>query len=126
MNAGPADRINGTMLQGAISLPYSIANVTVDAHATQTGVPVFWWRSVGATHNAYSTETFLDELAVAAGKDAVEFRLGLLAQQPLAAGVLKLAAEKAGWGRPAPAGLFRGIALHEWSAPMSRRWPRLR
>ena len=111
----PAEtRVDETMVQGAASLPYAIANLTVDAHATKAGVPVFWWRSVGSSHNAYSTETFVDEIAAAAAKDPVEFRLALLSHRPQAAAVLTLAAEKSGWGRPPPAGRFRGIAMHEW------------
>jgi isoquinoline 1-oxidoreductase beta subunit len=115
MPLAPGGRgVDPGMVQGAVTLPYGVANLTVDAHATQAGVPVTWWRSVGSSHNAYSTETFMDELAAAAGKDPVEFRLSLLAQRPFAANVLSLAAEKAGWGKSAPAGLFRGVAVHEW------------
>jgi isoquinoline 1-oxidoreductase beta subunit len=115
MPLAPGGRgVDPGMVQGAVTLPYAIANLTVDAHATQAGVPVTWWRSVGSSHNAYSTETFMDELAAAARKDPVEFRLSLLAQKPLAANVLSLAAEKAGWGKNTPAGLFRGVAVHEW------------
>jgi isoquinoline 1-oxidoreductase beta subunit len=77
------------------------------------GVPVLWWRSVGSTHTAYAVEAFLDEVAEAAGKDPVEFRLALLKDHPRHVGVLKLAAEKAGWGTPAAAGRFRGIAVAE-------------
>src|SRR3546814_10400525 len=76
-------------------------------------MPVLWWRAVGSTHTAYSTEAFIDELAEAAGKDPVEFRLEMLADHPRHAGVLKLAAEKAGWGSAPPAGRTRGIAVHE-------------
>jgi isoquinoline 1-oxidoreductase beta subunit len=77
------------------------------------GVPVQWWRSVGHTHTAYSTETFIDELAAAAGRDPVEFRMALLQDHPRHLGVLKLAAEKANWGGPLPKGRARGIAVHE-------------
>jgi isoquinoline 1-oxidoreductase beta subunit len=82
------------------------------------GVPVLWWRSVGSTHNAYSTETFIDELAASAGKDGVEFRRALLARQPRHLATLDLAADKAGWGKPlAPAKgegkRARGVAVHE-------------
>jgi len=72
-----------------------------------------WWRSVGHTHTALATEAFLDEVAKAAGKDPVEFRRGLLAKHPRHLGVLNLAAEKAAWGTPLPAGRFRGVAVHE-------------
>jgi isoquinoline 1-oxidoreductase beta subunit len=79
---------------------------------------VQWWRSVGSTHTAYSTETFIDELAVAAGKDPVAFRRTLLAGKPKHLSVLELAAAKAGWSEPLAAGREgekrgRGIAVHE-------------
>lgn len=105
--------IDITSVEGASNLPYHVPNITVDLHTTDVGVPVLWWRAVGSTHTAYSTEAFIDELAEAAGKDPVAFRLELLAEHPRHAGVLKLAAEKAGWDKPAPAGRARGIAVHE-------------
>ena len=76
-------------------------------------MPVLWWRSVGSPHNAFAVEAFLDELAEAAGADPLAFRLALLADAPRHAGVLRLAAEKAGWGTPPPEGRARGIALAE-------------
>ena len=85
----------------------------MDLHTTEVGVPVLWWRSVGHTHNGFSTETFLDELAAAAGRDPVELRRELLADHPRHLGVLELAAEKAGWGGSLPAGRARGVAVHE-------------
>ena len=72
-----------------------------------------WWRSVGSTHTAYAVEAFLDEVAEAAGKDPVALRLELLKYHPRHAGVLRLAAEKAGWNRPLPKGRFRGVAVAE-------------
>lgn len=105
--------IDQTSVEGANTLPYHVPNITVDLHTTDVGVPVLWWRSVGSTHTAYSTEVFIDELAEAAGRDPVDFRLDLLGEHPRHAGVLKLAAEKAGWSEPAPAGRSRGIAVHE-------------
>jgi isoquinoline 1-oxidoreductase beta subunit len=107
------DGIDPTSVEGAHTLPYHIENLHVDLHTTEVGVPVLWWRSVGSTHTAYSTETFLDELAEAAGKDPVQFRKGMLAKHPRHLKVLELAAEKAGWGTPLPKGKGRGIALHE-------------
>jgi isoquinoline 1-oxidoreductase subunit beta len=107
-------QVDSSLAQGAATLPYAIANVTVEAHPTSVGVPVMWWRSVGASHSGYAVETFIDELAAAANKDPVDFRLPLLSAQPAASNVLTLAAEKAGWGRPPPAGRFRGVALQEW------------
>lgn len=105
--------IDNTSVEGASTLPYAIPNLRVDLHTTEVGVPVLWWRSVGHTHTAYSTETFLDQLAHAAGKDPVELRRELLAEHPRHLGVLELAAEKAGWGKPLPKGRARGVAVHE-------------
>jgi len=110
--------VDPTSVEGAASLPYAIADLQVDLHSPQIGVPVQGWRSVGSTHTAYSTETFVDELAAAAGKDPVEFRRLLLANKPKHLSVLDLAAAKAGWGQPLPAGKAgekraRGIAVHE-------------
>jgi len=113
------DGVDGTSVEGASNLPYAIPNLTVDLHTpTDIGVPVLWWRSVGSSHTAFSTEAFLDEVAAAAGKDPYELRMSLLKAHPRHAGVLKLAAEKAGWGSPLKAGKAgerrgRGIAVHE-------------
>ncbi len=74
------DGVDGTSVEGASSLPYAIADLAVDLHSPKQGVPVLWWRSVGSSHTAYSTETFIDELAAAAGKDPVAFRRALLAE----------------------------------------------
>lgn len=107
------DGIDATSVEGASNLPYQIPNMLVDLHSPKIGVPVQWWRSVGSTHTAFSTETFIDELAAAAGKDPVAFRRALLAAHPRHLGVLNLAAQKAGWGKPLPKGRGRGIAVHE-------------
>jgi isoquinoline 1-oxidoreductase beta subunit len=107
------DGIDATSVEGASTLPYQIPNMLVDLHSPKIGVPVLWWRSVGSTHTAFSTETFIDELATAAGKDPVDFRRVMLAKHPRHLGVLNLAAEKAGWGKPLPKGIGRGIAVHE-------------
>jgi isoquinoline 1-oxidoreductase subunit beta len=110
--------IDHASVEGATNLPYAIPHLTVDLHTPQDiGVPVLWWRSVGSTHTAFSTESFFDEVAVAMGKDPVAWRLELLAQHPRHAAVLKLAAEKAGWGTPLKAAAGerrgRGVAVHE-------------
>lgn len=107
------DGIDPSSVEGASTLPYRIPNLRVDLHTVDLGVPVQWWRSVGSTHTAYSTETFVDELAKAAGRDPVEFRSALLKKHPRHLGVLKLAAEKANWGSRLPDGWSRGIAVHE-------------
>ncbi|HZF34733.1 MAG TPA: xanthine dehydrogenase family protein molybdopterin-binding subunit [Candidatus Angelobacter sp.] len=105
--------IDLTSVEGAANIPYAIPNLRVELTTTEVGVPVLWWRSVGSTHTAYAVEAFIDEVAEAAGKDPVDFRLALLKDHPRHIGVLKLAAEKAGWGTPAAAGRFRGIAVAE-------------
>jgi len=105
--------VDTTSVEGASTLPYDIPNLNVDLHSPRIGVPVQWWRSVGSTHTAFSTECFLDELARAAGRDPFEFRRGLLGRHPRHKAVLELAAQKAGWGMPLPNGRARGIAVHE-------------
>ena len=105
--------IDQTSVEGANTLPYEVPNILVDVHTTDVTVPVLWWRAVGSTHTAYSTEAFIDELAEAAGKDALEFRRDLLQQHPRHLAVMELAAEKTGWGSPLPQGRGRGIAVHE-------------
>ncbi len=100
-------------IEGANNLPYAMANRTINLTNMKTGVPVLWWRAVGSTHTAYAVEAFLDEVAEAAGRDPVEFRLAMLGDKPRHAAVLQLAADKAGWGTPAAEGRFRGVALAE-------------
>jgi isoquinoline 1-oxidoreductase subunit beta len=105
--------VDQTSVEGAANLPYAVPNLLVDLVTTDAKVPVLWWRSVGSTHTAYSTEVFIDELAEAAGRDPVDFRRALLRDHPRHLGVLDLVAEKAGWGTPLPEGRYRGIAVHE-------------
>jgi isoquinoline 1-oxidoreductase beta subunit len=105
--------VDATSVEGAATLPYQIPDLRVDLHSPKNGVPVQWWRSVGSTHTAYSTETFMDEVARAAGKDPVAYRRVLLAKHPRHKAVLELAAAKAGWGKPLAKGRARGVAVHE-------------
>jgi isoquinoline 1-oxidoreductase beta subunit len=106
--------VDATAVEGANDIPYAIPNLLVDWHRAPNGIPTIWLRSVGHTHTAFVIETFLDELAHAAGKDPLEFRRALLGdRQPRLRGVLDLVAEKSGWGQPLPAGRGRGLALHE-------------
>ncbi|MCG5479220.1 xanthine dehydrogenase family protein molybdopterin-binding subunit [Sinorhizobium alkalisoli] len=105
--------VDPTSVEGASNLPYAIPNQTVGLTTTDFGVPVLWWRSVGSTHTAFAAETFLDEVAEAAGRDPVEFRLSMLEPDSRHATVLKLAADKAEWDKPVAEGRFRGIALAE-------------
>jgi isoquinoline 1-oxidoreductase beta subunit len=112
------DGIDLTSVEGASTLPYAIPHMAVDLHTTKQGVPVLWWRSVGSSHTAYSTETFIDELAAAAGRDPVAFRRAMLAKHPRHLAALELAADKANWTQPLAAAKpgekrGRGIAVHE-------------
>ena len=96
---------------GAINLPYALPNFRVEyLRMEPQGIPTAFWRSVGPSHNVFVVESFIDELAAAAKKDPVDYRLALLAGSPRAKAVLRLAAEKAGWGRPLPKGRGRGVA----------------
>lgn len=101
-------------LDGAADLAYAIPNLRVDYCPISTPVPVGWWRSVFASQTCFANETFLDEVARAAGRDPVELRRDLLAASPRHLAVLNLAADKAGWGSPMAAGRGRGIAIHKF------------
>jgi isoquinoline 1-oxidoreductase beta subunit len=109
--------IDSTSVEGAANLPYAIPHQLVDLHSPKLPVPVQWWRSVGSTHTAFSTEVFLDEVAHAANKDPVAFRQALLKDHPRHRGVLDLVAQKSGWGKALVAKpgerRGRGVAVHE-------------
>ena len=76
------DGIDITSVAGASNIPYDIPNILVDLHTPTSGIPVAQWRSVGDSHTAFSVETFLDDVAHAAGKDPYQFRLELLSKDP--------------------------------------------
>jgi isoquinoline 1-oxidoreductase beta subunit len=97
----------------AAAVPYDIPHQLAEAVIHDTGVRVGYWRSVSHALNAFANESFMDELALAAGKDPYEFRRSLLDKQPRLKHVLEVAAQSAGWGKPLPTGRFRGIALME-------------
>ncbi len=105
--------LDGEAVEGGVGLPYAIPNVHVDYQLTDTGIPVGFWRSVNNSFNAFAVEGFMDELAAAAKQDPYEYRRALLANAPRDRGVLELAASKAGWGTPLPAGRGRGIAVYK-------------
>ena len=113
---GPLEKgLDRTLVDGAQNLPYGIPNILVDQVAVDLlPIPRGFWRSVGISHNAFVTECFFDEVAAAAGKDPYQLRRALLADRPRHRRVLDLAADKAAWGTPLPAGRGRGIALAEW------------
>ena len=110
-------KFDDSAVEGAKGSPYLKVTPVVDAQLmiVEAGVPVLWWRSVGATHTAYVMEHTIDQLAKRAGKDPVAYRRALYekagAKRHIAA--LNLVAEKAGWDTPAPAGWTRGVAVHE-------------
>jgi isoquinoline 1-oxidoreductase beta subunit len=111
--AGPVDPPDKTTAEGLFDLPYGFPHQHMEHVATRMGVPVGFWRSVGHSHNAFFSESFIDELAAQARQDPVAFRRGLLKSAPRHLAVLNLAAEKSDWGRAPPAGRARGVALHE-------------
>jgi isoquinoline 1-oxidoreductase beta subunit len=137
LGSDPDFVINGidvTSVAGASNIPYDIPNILVDLHSPVLGVPIEKWRSVGNSHNAFAVETFLDDVAHAAGRDPYQFRRallmkdprdkpmqivapdfmkpGLFAKFPRDRRVLELVAEKSGWGTPVPHGKGRGLAVH--------------
>jgi len=95
---------------GEHALQYSIPNLTVDHAMRNTHVPPGFWRGVNINQNAIFLECFMDELAHAAGRDALEFRRKLMADHPKSLAVLNAVAAKGGWGKKAPAGRYRGLA----------------
>ena len=103
--------------------PYDIPNTLVDYAQRNTNVPVGFWRTVGHSQNPFGRECFIDELALAAGKDPVAFRLDMLPNNEKSKrdrGILEAVTKAAGWGTALPAGVFRGVAETEgygsWTA----------
>ena len=107
----PDNGVDDFAMEGIKDHPYDIANQRIAYGRREPGPQVWFWRSVGHSQNIFFMEGFIDEMAVAAKADPFEFRRGLMSKQPRYKGVLELAADKAGWGKPLPAGVFRGIAV---------------
>jgi isoquinoline 1-oxidoreductase beta subunit len=105
------DNFDHRSVESLDSVPYAIPNILVDYQLVNTGVPIGFWRSVGASQNGFFLESFIDEIATAGKKDPYELRRRLLSKSPRHLAVLETAAQNAGWGKPLPAGRFRGIAL---------------
>lgn len=95
---------------GDAQFGYTIPNLLIEYAMRNTHVPVGPWRGVNINQNAVYLECFMDELARAAGRDPLEFRRALMKNHPKHLGILNAVAEKAGWGKPLPAGVYRGIA----------------
>ena len=105
--------VDATAVEGVADMPYAIPNRTVEWHDSPSAVSTLWWRSVGHSHTAQAVEVMMDDLAHAAGKSPVDFRLALLKDHPRHAAALKLAAEKAGFGKAMQPGQGQGVAVHE-------------
>ncbi|WP_234733803.1 xanthine dehydrogenase family protein molybdopterin-binding subunit [Tellurirhabdus bombi] len=103
---------------GAEESPYQFPNAIISNHVVKTEIPILWWRSVYASTNSFGHESFMDELAHAAGKDPLDFRLSLLEKAEGKAttrfvNVLKQLREKANWDKPLPAGQGKGLAISQ-------------
>jgi isoquinoline 1-oxidoreductase subunit beta len=107
----PENGVDSFAMEGVADHPYDIPNQLLAYSRQEPGPNVWFWRSVGHSQNIFFMESFIDEMAAAAGKDPYEFRRAMLDKQPRYKQVLEVAAQKAGWGSPLPAGVFRGIAV---------------
>ncbi len=105
--------IDEVSVEGVADLPYKIADFQVELHSPRQGVPVLWWRSVGHTHTAFATESFIDMLLEKAGRDPVEGRLALLDPSSREAGVLKAVAKLANWSGRRKDDKGYGVAMHK-------------
>jgi isoquinoline 1-oxidoreductase beta subunit len=109
---GFKDGVDSDAVEAAAEPPYAFPSIRVEyVRVEPQGVPTSWWRGVGPTHNVFVVESFIDELAAAAKQDPVAYRKALLGHNPRALGVLTVAAEKAGWGKPMGAGKGRGVSV---------------
>jgi isoquinoline 1-oxidoreductase beta subunit len=102
----------GLNASGEAAIGYSVPNLLVEHSMRNPHVPPGFWRGVNVNQNAIYLECFMDELANAARQDPVEFRRKLMTKHPKHLAVLNAVAEKVGWGKPAPQGIYRGIAQH--------------
>ncbi|MGQ9425646.1 molybdopterin cofactor-binding domain-containing protein [Gilvimarinus sp. F26214L] len=110
--AGNATAGRDTAMAEGAEVPYAVANKKVDVALYDPGIPLGYWRSVGHSHNAFVVESFIDELAHAAGQDPVAYRRRYLQNHPRHLGVLEAVTRAADWDTPAP-GRWRGVAVHE-------------
>ncbi len=109
----PADGVDPQAVASLHDLPHAIPNVRIEYALRNAHVPVGFWRTVGHSQNPFVRESFMDELASAAGKDPYEYRRALLQRSPNDLGILEATAKAAGWGEPLPSGAYRGIAQTE-------------
>jgi len=108
----PKNTLDPFMVEAAVA-PYDVPNTSHDLIIHDAGIRVGYLRAVSHTMNCFANESFMDELAHAAGKDPVKYRMELLGKQPRFANVLKIAADKAGWGKKLAAGRAMGVSLME-------------
>ncbi len=108
----PKNTLDPFMVEASVPL-YSVPNTQHDVVIHDTGFRVGYLRAVSHTMNCFANESFMDELALAAGKDPIQFRMGMLGNEPRIANVLKIVAEKSGWGRKLPKGRALGVAIME-------------
>jgi len=109
----PAEGVDPQAVASIFDIPHAIPNIRVEYAQRNAHVPVGFWRTVGHSQNPFVRESFMDELALAAGKDPLEFRRALLQNAPKDLGILEATAKAANWGSPLPSGVFRGIAETE-------------
>jgi len=109
----PASGVDAMAVEGLADHPYDIPNQRIAYGRAEPGPQVWFWRSVGSSQNTFFIESFIDEMAHAAKADPLQFRLAMLSKKPRHRAVLVAAAAKAGWGKPLPAGVKRGIAVAE-------------
>jgi len=107
--------VDATSVEGVTDSPYleALPAKLITLHSPKQPVTVLWWRSVGNTHTAFAMESMIDELAHASGRDPLDYRASLLRDKPRHLRALQTAAGMAGWGKAAPAGRGRGLAVHE-------------
>ena len=106
-----AGEIDPAAVEAMRNMPYDIPNLRVEWINKDFGIPVGFWRSVGASQNGFIVESFVDELAHVAGRDPFEYRRAILGKSPRHKAVLELVAAKANWGAPLPAGVGRGCGV---------------
>jgi len=111
--AAVKDGLDPQTMQGLINTAYKLPNYRITSILKNTHVPLGPWRAPGHSQNVFFIESFVDEMAHAAGKDPVAFRRELLAHRPDFQQVIDLLVEKGDWGKPMPRGTGRGVAVHE-------------
>jgi isoquinoline 1-oxidoreductase beta subunit len=109
---GPVKGVDGGSVDGATDQPYDIPNWQVEyTQAEPRAVNLGWWRGVGPNNNVFAIESFVDELAIAAKKDPIDFRLAMLDKEPRLANCLRLVRDKSNWDKPLAGRAGRGVGI---------------